>query len=336
MIKKEKSLGHLPCEKTRKRLQKITATTNPHHGRDPNTIGFPTRFNHGCIILDKTRGPTSHQVVAWVKQILDIEKAGHGGTLDPAVSGLLPIALGSATNALQVLLTAGKEYVGIMKLHKPVPPNTIKKVCSDFVGDIKQIPPVRSAVKRVRRQRSIYYLDILEIHDRQVLFRVGCEAGTYIRTLCVDIGKKLKTGAHLEELRRTRVGCLTEFSAVTLHQLKDAYTDFTENNDQTGLNKLIHPIEYFFTHLPKIIIRDSAVDALCHGANLAVPGIVELDSDIEKENYAAVFTLKDEVVALVQTTMSTEEMLKRDTGVCATLSRVLMNKGTYPSLWKKT
>lgn len=336
MIKRTQSTAHLPCEKTRKRLQKITATTNPHYGRDPYIIEFPARFNHGCLILDKPRGPTSHQVVAWIKQILNIEKAGHGGTLDPAVSGVLPIALGSATNALQVLLTAGKEYVGIMKLHKPVPPNIIKKVCSDFVGDIKQIPPVRSAVKRVRRQRSIYYLDILEIQDREVLFRVGCEAGTYIRTLCVDIGKKLKTGAHLEELRRTRVGCLTEDSAVTLHQLKDAYIDFTENNDQTGLKKLIHPIEYFFTHLPKIIIRDSAVDALCHGANLAVPGIVELDGDIKKGEYAAVFSLKNEIVALVQTTMSTEEMLKRDTGVCATLSRVLMNKGTYPSIWKKT
>lgn len=336
MTDKKKILLELPCESARKRLKRINATTNPYHGQDPNTINFPERFNHGCILLDKTRGPTSHQIVAWVKQILNIEKAGHGGTLDPAVSGLLPIALGSATNALQVLLTAGKEYVGIMKVHKPISPRIIKQVCADFVGDITQLPPVRSAVKRVRRKRQIYYLEILEIHEREVLFRVGCEAGTYIRTLCVDIGKKLKTGAQLEELRRTRIGCLTENKAVTLHQLKDAYIDYTENNDQKAIKDVIQPIEYFFTHLPKIIIRDSAVDALCHGANLAIPGVAELDSGIKKGDYAAVFTLKDEVVALVKTTMSTEEMLQRDTGLCATLSRVLMNKGTYPSLWKKS
>jgi H/ACA ribonucleoprotein complex subunit 4 len=326
----------LPCEITRKHIHKIRATTNPHYGSSPDIVDFPQRFNSGCILLDKPRGPTSHQIVAWIKKILDIEKAGHGGTLDPAVSGLLPIALGSATNALQVLLTAGKEYVGIMKIHKTVEPKRIREVIAEFVGDITQLPPVRSAVKRVRRRRQIYYFEVLEIQDREVLFRVGCEAGTYIRTLCVDIGKKLKTGAHLEELRRTRVGCLTEKSSVTLHQIKDAYLEYKENNDQLELKKLIHPIEYFFSHLPKIIIRDSAVDALCHGANLAVPGLVELDSDIKKGDFAAVFTLKAEVVALVQTTMSTEEMMQHDSGVCATLSRVLMNKGTYPSIWKKT
>ncbi len=335
-VAKQITLHQLPCETPRKRIKKISSPTNPHHGHYPEKTCFPERFNTGCILLDKPRGPTSHQIVAWIKNILEIEKAGHGGTLDPQVSGVLPIALGSATNALQVLLTAGKEYVGIMKLHKPVEPKKIREVCNTFVGNITQLPPVRSAVKRVRRQRNIYYFEIIEIKDTQVLFRVGCEAGTYIRTLCVDIGKKLKTGAHLEELRRTRVGCLTEEAAVTLHQLKDAYQDYVDTKDQSELLKVIRPIEYFFTHLPKIIIRDSAVDALCHGANLATPGIVEVDSGIRKSDYAAVFSLKNEIVALVQTTMSTEEMLQRDTGVCATLCRVLMKKGTYPSIWKKT
>jgi H/ACA ribonucleoprotein complex subunit 4 len=335
LVNKKKNL-QLPCESSRKRIQKITASTNPHYGKNPDTIEFPNLLNNGCILLDKPRGPTSHQVVAWVKEILNVEKAGHGGTLDPPVSGLLPIALGTSTNALQVLLTAGKEYIALMKLHKPVEIKKIKKIFDEFVGNINQVPPVRSAVKRVRRQRKIYYLDILEIKEKEVLFRVGCEAGTYIRTLCVDIGKKLRTGAHLEELRRTKVGCLNENSSVTLQQLKDAYIGYTDNNDQTHLKQIIHPIEFFFNHLPKIIIRDSAVDALCHGANLAAPGIVELDNQIKKGDLAAVFTLKNEVVALVQTTMSTEEMLQRDIGVSATLKRVFMHKGTYPSIWKKT
>ena len=240
----------LPCEKTRKRLKRISSTTNPHYGRDPKTIDISELLKNGCILLDKPGGPTSHQTVAWIKQILDIEKAGHGGTLDPAVTGVLPIALGPSTNALQVLLSAGKEYVGIMKIHRQIDPEKIKEVSKSFIGNITQLPPVRSAVKRVRRQRQIYYLDILEIHDRQVLFRVGCEAGTYIRTLCVDIGKKLKTGAHLEELRRTRVGCLTEKNAVTLHQIKDAFILYNEMKEQKYLKEVLHPIEYFFSHLP--------------------------------------------------------------------------------------
>ncbi|MBU0497501.1 MAG: RNA-guided pseudouridylation complex pseudouridine synthase subunit Cbf5 [Candidatus Thermoplasmatota archaeon] len=335
-MSKNQQKNQLPCLQPRKRLIKINAATNPHYGRPPQDLGVSNLVQQGCVILDKPCGPTSHQVVAWVKNILNLEKAGHGGTLDPAVSGVLPIAFGSSTNALQVLLTAGKEYISLMKLHKTIPEEKITKTLNKFVGDINQIPPVRSAVKRVRRKRQIYYIDILEIMDRDVLFRVGCEAGTYIRTLCVDIGKTLHTGAHLEELRRTRVGCLTEENTFTLQTLKDAYTFWKEDDNPSQLLTCLNPVEYLFSHLPAIIIRDSAVDALCHGAHLAVPGIVELDTGIKKGDAATVFTLKNEVVALVHAEMSTEEMIQRDTGVCATLSRVLMKKGTYPSVWKKT
>ena len=152
----------------------------------------------------------------------------------------------------------------------------------------------------------------------------------------MHLRKKLKTGAHLEELRRTRVGCLTEKNAVTLHQIKDAFILYTDTKEQKYLKEVLHPIEYFFSHLPQIIIRDSAVDALCHGANLAIPGVVELDSDIKKGEFAAVFTQKNEIVALVQATKSSQEMMQLEKGVCATLSRVLMKKGTYPSIWKKS
>jgi len=326
----------LNSDKKRKRLIKVSAKTNPNYGKYLDEISVKELKNNGFINLDKPSGPTSHQVVAWLKKILEIEKAGHGGTLDPNVSGVLPIAIGDATRALQVLLVAGKEYVGIMKLHKNVEKNKIIQVCSEFVGDIFQIPPLRSAVKRVRRKREIYYFDILQIRETDVLFRVGCEAGTYIRTLCVDIGKKLGCGAHLAELRRTRVGNLTEEDSVTLHDLKDAYTFWTEENEETEIRAKILPMRRLLDHIPKIIIRDSAVDALCHGANLAIPGIVEIDTDIKKGDLAAVLTLKDEGVALVKAQMTTEQIIQKDTGICATLERVLMNKGTYPAIWKKT
>ena len=206
----------LPSLKQRKRLIKVSTTTNSHYGKTPAQRTVRELLNNGFINLDKPAGPTSHQVVAWVKEILEIEKAGHGGTLDPAVTGVLPVALGDAARALQVLLVAGKEYVALMKLHKQVEEKKIREVCKSFVGEISQMPPLRSAVKRIRRTREVYYLEVLEVHDTEVLFRVGCEAGTYIRTLCVDIGKKLGCGAQLAELRRTRVGNITEDTAVTL------------------------------------------------------------------------------------------------------------------------
>ncbi|MFO7676789.1 MAG: RNA-guided pseudouridylation complex pseudouridine synthase subunit Cbf5 [Thermoplasmatota archaeon] len=326
----------LPSDKIRKRVIKISAKTNPHYGKSPQERTVAELLQNGCIILDKTSGPTSHQIVHWVKEILEIDKAGHGGTLDPAVTGVLPIALGDATRALQVLLLSGKEYVGIMKLHKQVDSKKIESVCHSFIGEISQVPPLRSAVKRVRRKREIYYFEILQIKDTEVLFRVGCEAGTYIRTLCVSIGKKLGCGAHLAELRRTRVGSITEESCVTLHDVKDAYIFWKKDGDESYIRNHILPMERLLDHIPKIVIRDSAVDALCHGANLAIPGIVEIDTEIKKDDLVAVMSLKGEGVALVRALFSTEQIVEKDTGLCAQLERVLMNKGTYPSIWKKS
>ena len=326
----------LPTDKKRKRIIKVHSKTNNNFGKNPKEYTVKELINNGMINLDKPQGPTSHQVDSWIKEILGIDRVGHGGTLDPNATGVLPIAIGEATRALQVLLTAGKEYIGVMNLHKKVEKNKIIETCKGFVGEITQKPPLRSAVKRVKRKRQIYYFDIIQIKDRDVLFRVGCESGTYVRTLCVDIGKKLKIGAHLAELRRTRVGHLKEQDSFILQDLKDAYAFWKEDKNEKEIRSIIHPMENLLIHLPKIVIRDSAVDAICHGASLAVPGVVEVDSDIKKGDLAAVITLKEEGVAIVNTMMSTEEIIQKDKGICASLERVLMNKGTYPSIWKKS
>ena len=326
----------LPSDKKRERIIKIKAKTNPKYGKSPNKRSINEILSNGVINIDKPRGPTSHQVDSWIKKILGIEKVGHGGTLDPNATGVLPIAIGDAAKALQVLLSADKEYIGIMKLHGDIDKKRILEVCESFVGEITQLPPVRSAVKRVKRKRKIYYFDVIQIKDRDVLFCVGCESGTYVRTLCVDIGKRLKVGAHLAELRRTRVGHLKEEDSVKLQDLKDAYSFWKEDSVEKEMRSIIFPIEKFLEHLPKIVIRDTAVDALCHGASLAVPGVVEIDSDIKKDDLVAVLTLKEEGVALVKTLMSTVEIIQKDGGVCASLERVLMKKGTYPSIWKKS
>jgi len=332
MVDKKNSL---PSDTKRKRLIKAHVKTMPNHGKTPVERTVKELLNNGLIILDKPCGPTSHQIDAWVRGIFKVDKAGHGGTLDPNATGVLPIALGEATRALQVLLSAGKEYVAVMKLHKNVEKKKVIKVCKGFIGKVAQVPPVRSAVKRVKRKRRIYYLDVIQVKGRDVLFRVGCEAGTYVRTLCVDIGKKLGTGAHLSELRRTRVGNLTEEDSVFLQDVKDAFVFWQDKKDEKMIRSIVHPMEHLLDHLPKIVVRDSAVDALCHGADLAVPGVVEVDSGINKDSLAAVLTLKGEGVALVKAVMSSEEIIQKDTGICANLDRVLMNKGTYPSIWKK-
>ncbi|KYK26373.1 H/ACA RNA-protein complex component Cbf5p [Thermoplasmatales archaeon SG8-52-1] len=326
----------LPSDKKRKRLVKVKSKTNPNYGKSPDEYSVYELLNCGIINLDKPSGPTSHQIDSWIKEILSQEKVGHGGTLDPNATGILPIAIGDATKALQALLSADKEYIGVMKLHKSVDKKKIIEVCNSFIGEITQIPPVRSAVKRVKRKRNIYYLDVLQIKHKDVLFCIGCESGTYVRTLCVNIGKQLKTGAHLDELRRTRVGRLSEGNSVILQDLKDAYTFFKEDGDEKYIRKIIFPMERLFDHLPKIVIRDSAVDAICHGASLAVPGVVEVDSDIKKDEMSVVLTLKGEGVSIVKSLMSTEEIIQKDSGVCASLLRVLMKKGTYPSIWKKS
>ncbi|MEW6070821.1 MAG: RNA-guided pseudouridylation complex pseudouridine synthase subunit Cbf5, partial [Candidatus Thermoplasmatota archaeon] len=282
--------------------------TDERYGCRPEKRAISEHIKLGCINLDKPSGPTSHQVTAWVKNILNIEKAGHGGTLDPKVTGVLPIALSDATKALQAFLYGTKEYVGIMRMHRDVSEETIKKICSQFVGEIEQLPPVRAAVKRRLRKRKIYSLELLEIEKRCALFKVVCQAGTYVRTLVHQIGKKLG-GAHLEELRRTSVCNFEESNAITLHHLKDSYVEYKESGDEKELRKTILPFEKMILHLPKIIVRDSAVDAICHGANLAIPGVVKFDKNIEKGSAVAIFSLKHEAIALGKSLLNSKELL---------------------------
>lgn len=326
----------LPGVSSNERLIKKKVKTNPNFGKKIQERTVEELLENGVIIIDKPNGPTSHQVDSWIKKILGTENVGHSGTLDPNATGILPIGVGNATKTLPFLLLAGKEYVGIMMLHKDVDEKKIKTVSESFVGEIVQLPPVRSAVKRVHRKRKIYYFDIIQIKNREVLFRIGCESGTYVRTICVDIGKKLGAGAHLAELRRTQVAHIKESDCVLLHDLKDSFVFYKEDKDESSIRSILHPIEYILMHLPKIVVRDSAVDALCHGASLALPGIVEVDIGIKKNDIILILTLKDEAVAVGKSLMSTEEMIQKEKGFCTNLERVVMKKCTYPSIWKKT
>ena len=175
----------------------------------------------------------------------------------------------------------------------------------------------------------------LEISGRDVLFDVQCDAGTYIRSLCVDIGDALAVGAHLQDLRRTRAGMLTESMAVTLQHLRDAVEE-QKAGDESHLRSMIHPKEVLFGQMPKIEVKDSAVDAICHGAGLAVPGIVALDDNIAKGDTVVVLTMSGESVGIGTAHMSSEEIMKRSEGIAVDVSRVLMPTGTYTAAWKSS
>jgi H/ACA ribonucleoprotein complex subunit 4 len=221
-----------------------------------------------------------------------------------------------------------------MQVHADIPENIIRDLLNEFVGEIYQKPPVRASVKRETRKRFIYQLDVYEIDGRKVLFKCSCQAGTYMRKLCSDIGEVLGCGAHMRELRRTRAGPFMEDdSLVTLHQLSAAQTDF-ESGDDSALRKIIQPMEVALTSLPKVVIRDSAVDSVCHGADLALPGLLQLDSTIERKRLVAIFTLKGEAVGLGRALLTSREMLDQERGEAVKIERVIMDRGTYPAMWK--
>jgi len=327
----------LPADEPREDIYKAEDDTDPAFGfSDLTHLPIEYLLSNGVVILDKPAGPTSHEVATWVRNILNSDRAGHSGTLDPAVTGILPTGIGDGTKVMQALLPAGKEYVCVLELHNLVPEDDIRRVIAEFTGKLYQKPPLRSSVKRVLRVREIYYNDILEIKGRVALFRVGCQAGTYIRKLCFDIGEVLGVGGHMRELRRTRVGKFTEDSRLcTLYDLKDAYEFWKEDGEEDELRRYLLPIESALEHLPEIVIRDSAVDAICHGANLAASGVLRLQSGIKKDDFVAVKTLKGEAVALMKGTQSSDSIAKAKSGIVAETERVLMERGRYPSMWRK-
>ncbi|HEU0143239.1 MAG TPA: RNA-guided pseudouridylation complex pseudouridine synthase subunit Cbf5 [Nitrososphaera sp.] len=204
--------------------------TNDNYGHYPDKRPIESLLYYGLVLTDKPAGPTSHEVVAWMKRILEIEKAGHSGTLDPGATGLLPIGLGEGTKALSVLLLGPKEYYALARLHSHVSPDKIRRVMQEFTGEIYQRPPQRSSVRRVTRVRSVYEFDYLENYDRLVLMRILCQAGTYIRKIIYDIGEVISSGATMVELRRTRVSNLSEQNdgLVRLHDIADAYQRYKE------------------------------------------------------------------------------------------------------------
>ena len=318
-------------------IKKENIETDSRYGKHPEERTINELLKSSLVNLDKPSGPSSHQASDYVKKILHVNKAGHSGTLDPMVTGILTVAIGDATKTVQAMLLVEKVYVAVMHLHKEISSEKLKKAFDKFIGEIEQMVPVRAAVKRQLRKRKIYSIKLIEFDhvNKDVLFEVSCQAGTYVRKLIHDIGQFLKVGAHMTELRRIRVGQFNEDrNLVTLQDLADAYYFWNSSNPKENtkgeklLKKYLMPVEACVEHLPKIWIYDSAVNSLCTGQTLKVPGIIRLN-EFDKEKMIAIMTLKNELVALGQSLMSSDEIMKNEKGIAAKSLRVIMEKDVY-------
>jgi len=304
----------------------IKSDEESNFGKNPNERTIEELIKTSVIVVDKHSGPTSHTVTDWVKNIFQVTKAGHAGTLDPAVTGVLPIALENSVKAMQLMMGLNKEYVGIMHMHKDVDENVLRNEMANFIGKIKQRPPVKSAVARREREREVYSFDVLEIENRDVLFKSGVQAGTYIRKLIHDIGKNVG-GANMTELRRTKAGNFSEEQSFSVMKIKDAYEFWKEGNEK-ALKEMLIPVDFVVADIAKkIFVKDSAIPNIMNGSPIYPNGITKIEKGIVAGETVAVYSNKGELVSIGITKMDAEKMLAAKRGEAVRTDRVIMAKG---------
>ena len=294
----------------------------------PNDRTPADLLTFGVVNLDKPPGPSAHQVAGWVRDMLDdaltgtdrsVGRVAHGGTLDPKVTGCLPILLGDAARAAQVFDDAVKEYVTILELHDRAPAD-FDDVLAEFEGPVYQKPPRKSAVSRRLRSREIYDLDVLERSERRALLRVRCQSGTYIRKLCHDVGLALGTGANMGELRRTATGPFDDTTLVTLQDLADGVGFWREDDDEDALREVVSSAERAFEPFPKVTVAPSAAEQVAHGAQVYAPGVVDVDDGVERGAFVVCETPDGAAVCLGNLVGDPDA----DDGLVVELERVLV------------
>ena len=272
--------------------------------RDPPDERSPAELlRFGVVNLDKPPGPSSHQVADWVREFVtdaladaddggrrgqdtddgprtdqdtEFDRVAHAGTLDPKVTGSLPLMLGDATRLAQVFDDATKGYVAVLELHGPVP-SDFETIVSEFEGELYQKPPRKSAVRRRLRVREVYDLDILERTERRALLSIRCESGTYVRKLCHDIGLALGTGAHMGDLRRIETGSFDDTDLVTMETFVDALRFWVEDGEKEPLRSVVDPAERTLVGLPRVYVAPSAAREIAEGAPVYAPGVIGVE-----------------------------------------------------------
>ncbi len=260
-------------------------------------------INDGFVIVDKPPNMISHEVTSWVGRLLGAKRAGHAGTLDPNVTGVLPIALGKATKLLRFITSKRKVYVGIIKFPHAVDRDFINDLFSRFTGRISQIPPKMSAVAKKKRFRTVFSLLPLEIKDNYVLFKADVEAGTYIRVLCRDMG------GEMVDLRRIAVGNIREEHSVVLQRLLLEFHAWKSGLRNNLRSLILSPEEMFdLIRMRKVKLKEDAAVAVSHGAQLAVPGVVEWD-EFNIGDYVAMY-FNDKLIGVGKAILSSSDLNK--------------------------
>ncbi|MXV62170.1 RNA-guided pseudouridylation complex pseudouridine synthase subunit Cbf5 [Natronorubrum sp. JWXQ-INN-674] len=284
----------------------------------------------GVVNLDKPPGPSSHQVSGWLRDAVaetlseygadaTIEQAAHAGTLDPKVTGCLPVMLGEATRLAPVFLEGSKEYVAVLECHGPVPTDA-ESVIAEFEGPIYQKPPRKSAVSRRLRVREIYDLEVLETGERQVLLRIRCESGTYVRKLCHDLGLALGTGGHMGHLRRSATTPFNDSDLYSAHDFLDALAFWLEDDDPAFLYEVVDPAERILEGIPSVTIAENAAREVANGAPVYAPGVLEVEEGIDRNALVACYTPNGAAVCLGKFVGDPDA----DSGVVVDLERVLV------------
>lgn len=285
----------------------------------PDKMEIESLLNDSVVIIDKPCGPTSHEVSSWVKKLSGAKRTGHAGTLDPNVSGVLPVALGRATKLLQYIAGKRKAYVCIVRFKNELSDAELENLFSKFRGLITQTPPKISAVRKVPRKRMVYELRVLEREGKKVLFYADVDAGTYIRTLCSDMGR-FTGGSRMEELRRVSVGNISEKDAVALQDFSDALYAYRERKNPSLLLRILHPPQDLID-AKRIQIRPSAAEAIMHGAQLTAPGVESLDDSIRKEEIVKLYC-GDRFIGMGRTIFPARKIRQRTHGYVVKIERV--------------
>ena len=310
------------------------AKTSQAHGCKPSERSLEELLNAGMIVIDKPAGPNSHQVSAWARDILGMDKLGHGGTLDPFATGVLVLLSGRSMRLTKKVLAHHKTYVGVLRGSRNFDREVITRAIAQLSGRVYNVPPEISAVKIQVRSRNMQ-TRLIDVDGRDAAIEVECEAGTYIRTLARDLGLLIGHPVELKELRRTKSGRFCEPHSITLQELKDAYWMWQENDDDTAMRKILAPIESLVNEYPAIVVKDGAAGAIAHGAPLMRPGIVSIAEDLERGDTVRLMTMKGELVAIASMLTRSEMVPEMNEGEVAKPESVFMPAETYPRAWKK-
>ncbi len=274
----------------------------------------------GLILIDKPIGPTSSQVTNWVKQILGEKKAAHCGTLDPNVSGVLPILIGKGIKLQEYLQKHGKEYVCLIETQASK--EEFKQVLKEFTGKIYQKPPEMSAVAKKTRVRKIYSIQIIDNIENNYLLRIKCQHGTYIRKLVEDIGIVLGKKMIMKELRRTRSGLFKEQECVTLTRLRDAYE--LRDKKPELLQEIIKPLEEAVKGMATVTLKSKAAENVKKGAPVYAPGIKQMTGSIEKRTPVALFDENGKLIGMGISKYSKKQVLEKNKGLVIKTKKIVV------------